>query len=302
MKEVLRSYCNSLKIEYVGIAPPGPYDDFGKVWKKQIGKGYISGFEEKDYGRRTDPRLILEDTKSVIVCLFPYYTGTKVEANLSKYVYGKDYHIIIKEKLKAIGEFLETKIDDFHYKAYVDAGPLNERYLAYKAGLGFRGVNGNIINDKYGSYVFIGYILNNYSFEADKPDERNCMKCYKCIKNCPGQCILGDSTINPLKCKSYLTQKKGILNTDEVEIFRKTTLIWGCDVCQDVCPHNRQAEETIIDEFKENLVYKVDCNEIKQISHREFEKKYKDRAFSWRGKKVLKRNCETVFEGANNKK
>jgi len=291
MKKELVGFCKANDIEYMGIASTGPYEDLGHVWKKQIYKGHLIGFEEKEFEKIIDPTLTMPNVKSIIVCLFPYYVGTFEGANLSKYVYSFDYHIIIKKKLEIICEYLNKNIEDFDYKTYADTGPLNDRYLAYKAGLGFRGINGHIINNKYGSYVFIGYILNNYPFEPDKPDDRICMKCYKCIDNCPGQCITGDGTINPLKCKSYLTQKKGELELREIDILRKNPLIWGCDACQDVCPHNKNIAKTPIEEFRTNLIYNIECKEINNISHKNFEKKYGNRAFSWRGKKVLKRNC-----------
>ncbi len=296
MKEELISFCNSINIEYVGIAPPGPYYDFEKVWRRQIERGHISGLEEKDFERRINPSLTLEDVKSVIVCLFPYYTGNAEGANLSKYAYGMDYHIIVKEKLEAIGRFLDRRIEGFHYKAFVDAGPLSDRYLAYKAGLGFWGINNHIITDKYGSYVFIGYILNNYPFEADRPQGRTCLKCFNCVRSCPGQCILGDFTIDPLRCKSYITQKKEELNDEDIGILKKHRLVWGCDVCQDVCPHNQKVEKTIMEEFKKNLIYSVDCEELSRISNKEFIRRYGNRAFGWRGRKVLLRSCKILRE------
>ncbi|HCJ58512.1 MAG TPA: tRNA epoxyqueuosine(34) reductase QueG [Clostridiaceae bacterium] len=296
MKEELIRFCNSINIEYVGIAPPGPYYDCEKVWRRQIERGHISGLEEKDFERRIYPSLTLEDVESIIVCLFPYYTGNAEGANLSKYAYSIDYHIIVKEKLEAIGRFLDRRIEGFHYKAFVDAGPLSDRYLAYKAGLGFWGINNHIITDKYGSYVFIGYILNNYPFEADRPQGRTCLKCFNCVRSCPGQCILGDFTIDPLRCKSYITQKKEELNDEDIGILKKHRLVWGCDVCQDVCPHNQKVEKTIMEEFKKNLIYSVDCEELSRISNKEFIRRYGNRAFGWRGRKVLLRSCKILRE------
>ncbi|MDP4088222.1 MAG: tRNA epoxyqueuosine(34) reductase QueG [Bacillota bacterium] len=294
MKEKLISFCSSINIEYIGIAPPGPYYDFEKIWREQIEKGHITGFEEAEIEKRVYPSLTLEDVKSVIVCLFPYFTGNMEDSNLSKYAYSKDYHIITAEKLEAIGRFLSENMEGFHYKAFADTGPLSDRYLAYNAGLGFWGINSHIITDKYGSYVFIGYILNNYPFEADKPQERTCYQCFNCVRKCPGQCILGDFTIDPLRCKSYITQKKRDLSDQDAAILKKHNLIWGCDVCQDVCPHNINVEKTILEEFQENLIYNLDYEELSTISNKEFIRRYKDRAFSWRGRGILVRNHELI--------
>lgn len=294
MKEEVREFCRSINIEYMGIAPTEPFYDFEKVWKRQIDRGYISGFEEKDINKRIYPKLTMENAESIIVCLFPYYIGDIEGANLSKSAFGLDYHLIVKEKLELIGRFLSINIEDFEYKAFVDTGPFSDRYLAYKAGLGFWGINNSIITEQYGSYVFIGYLINNYPFEPDKPMDRTCMKCMECVKKCPGQCILGDFTINPLRCKSYITQKKKELDHEEKEIMNKHSLIWGCDVCQDVCPHNKIVKKTIIKEFQEHVIYHLDYEELCQISNREFMKRYHDRSFSWRGKSVLQRNHEII--------
>lgn len=296
VKKSLIVFCNSIGIENVGIAPAKYYDKFEEIWKRQLDRGFISGFEEKDIEKRLNPKLILEDAKSIIVCLFPYYSGTKEHANLSKYAYSIDYHKVIMKKLESIADFLESNIEGFHYKAFVDNGPLSDRYVAYRAGLGFFGINSHLITDRYGSYVFIGYIINNYPFEPDKPQYRTCCQCFDCVRKCPGQCILGDFTINPLRCKSYITQKKNDLTEEDIEILKKHNLIWGCDVCQDVCPHNKDAQKTTIEEFRENLIYNIDCEELKQISNKEFIRRYGDRSFSWRGKGILIRNHELIHE------
>lgn len=294
MKEKLIAFCKSINIECVGIAPAEPFHDFEQIWKKQIEKGFVSGFEEADINKRVYPELSLKGAKSFIVCLFPYYSGQAPDANLSKSAYSRDYHIIVKNKLELIGKYLESNIEGFKYKAFVDTGPFSDRYLAYRAGLGFFGINNSLINDRYGSYFFIGSLLNNYPFEADKPLNKTCLQCFACVKNCPGRCILGDFTINPLKCRSYISQKKGDLSGEEKEILKKQPMIYGCDVCQDVCPHNREVKKTIIEEFTQDLIYRLDYEELKQMSNKEFMKKYHDRAFAWRGKAVLTRNHDII--------
>jgi epoxyqueuosine reductase len=149
--------------------------------------------------------------------------------------------MIVKDKLEQIGEFLTARILGFKYQAFVDNGPLADRNMAYLSGLGYYGVNAHIITDKYGSYVFIGYIINNYAFEADKPMDRTCIQCGRCVECCPGCAILGNFDINPLRCRSFITQKKGELTEQEENILRKSPLVYGCDICQDVCPWNSKA-------------------------------------------------------------
>lgn len=294
MKDKLIKFCKSINIEHTGIAAAEPYFDFEQAWRSQIEKGHISGFEEKDVARRVYPGLTLADARSVIVCLFPYYQGDSAGANLSKSARSIDYHLIVMNKLQAIAEFLSKNIENFHYKAFVDNGPFSDRYLAYKAGLGFWGINSQLITDQYGSYVFIGYILNNYPFEPDEPQKRTCIQCFECVRRCPGKCIKGDFTINPLRCKSFLTQKKGVLTPDEEDIIKKHELIWGCDVCQDVCPHNKNPRPTAIKEFTEDLLYSIDVEELRSISGKEFKRRYGNRSFGWRGKGVLIRNHEII--------
>jgi len=294
LKTLLKEFCKTINLESVGIAPAKPYLDFARIWQQQIERKYNSGFEEKNFSKRVYPHLTLPAAKSVIVCLFPYFAGTDPEANLAKFAYSLDYHLLIKDKLETIGMFLQKQITGFQYQSFVDNGPFSDRYLAFLAGLGFWGVNNHLICDKYGSYFFIGYILNNYPFPPDSPQEKTCLQCGKCIEACPGQCILGDFTINARRCKSYLTQKKDPLSATEVEIIQKTALIWGCDVCQDVCPHNQNAVKSNLLEFTTNLVTRLDYQELKGLSNRAFKEKYKNRSFSWRGKKILLRNLEII--------
>lgn len=284
------NYCLSLNIEYAGIASIGPYNVLAERWSQRIAEDHVTGFEEKNFDRRIDPKLTMQNAKSIIVCLFPYFIGNNETGNLSKSSLSIDYHTIAKSKLEQIGEFLKNKVPQFEYKAFVDNGPLVDRYLAYLAGLGYFGINSHIITDKYGSYVFIGYIINNYAFEPDKPQDKTCIKCGRCVQSCPGSAILGNFDINPLLCRSYITQKKGDLSEHELEILRKSPLVYGCDICQDVCPHNADVMYTPIIEFSDNIKSNIEYSELKDISNKEFKRRYKDRAFSWRGKGILERN------------
>lgn len=292
MKNELKKICNELGIDSFGIAPIGPYYELREIIEKNCTRGHVTSFEESDVSKRIDPKLTMSNAKSIIVCLFPYAVDYEEGANISNYTYSIDYHIIARKKLAEISDFLSAKIDNFEHKAFVDTGSLPDRHLAHLAGLGYYGINSHIINDKYGSYVFIGYILTNYSFEIDKPINKTCIRCGACVKECPGNAILGDFTINPHRCISYLTQKKGDLTEDEIAVIRKGKLVFGCDICQKVCPHNKTIEQTNMEELKQNLIYRINYDELLTISNKEFKKKYGDRAFSWRGKSILIRNFE----------
>ena len=292
MKHKLLEYCRGIGIEYAGIAGIGPYHDLEGILRDRIEKGHYTGFEEKELERRIDPSLTMKEVKSIILCLFPYFSGCAEDTNISKYTYSIDYHIVAREKLNLIGKFLKDSIRGFEYMSFVDSGPLVDRYLASISGLGFYGINSHIINDKYGSYFFIGYILSNYGFEPDKRDDRTCIRCGECVRRCPGNAILGDFNINPGRCISYITQKKGELSEEEIRILKNNHMVFGCDICQEVCPHNRGAKHTNMKEFKENLIYKLDYDEICGMTNKEFKRKYGDRAFSWRGKGILIRNFE----------
>ena len=176
------------------------------------------------------------------------------------------------------------------FSIHCDTSPLADRYMAYLAGLGFYGKNNCFISPKWGSYVMIGTILTTLEFEPNTPLGQSCMGCNRCITACLGQC-LGHDEFKYDTCKSYLTQKKGDLTNEEETIIRKTPLVFGCDVCQEVCPHNQSIPATPIPEFQRIEPY-IDINELETLTNKEFKAKYGNRAFSWRGKKILMRNQE----------
>ena len=239
---------------------------------------------------RINPFLLMPTAKSVIACLFPYYNGGE-KSNLSLYARGEDYHKVAEKKLNAIADILTE--NGFSARTFCDTGVLCDRHLAYLAGLGFIGKNRFLINDEYGSYTFIGYILTDAELVANAPLDKACISCGKCITACPGG-ALTENGLDSEKCVSYITQKKGELSSFEEEIVRKSGSVWGCDICQTVCPHNNGVKLTEIAEFRTNLIEKLDSDMAE--SNREFKKKYQDRAFSWRGYEIIKRNLKITKE------
>ena len=182
----------------------------------------------------------------------------------------------------------------------VDNGPLDDRGAAFEAGLGFYGQNGMLINPDFGSYFFIGQISHDLDVEPDKPLAQTCLDCGRCERECPGRALRGGK-VDISKCLSEITQKKGELSAEEVNLIKKHKTIWGCDVCQRVCPHNRGLGTTAIPEFMEGRLQSLEHWDVEGLSNSEFKEKYGEYAFSWRGKNPLVRNLE-ILEDNNEQK
>lgn len=228
--------------------------------------------------------------KCAIVCLFPYFDGYH-GGNLSVYAYSKDYHMVIREILSDVCRYIEELSSKCKCEVFADIGPEVDRKLAYNAGLGFYGRNGMLINDRFGSFFFIGYILCDLELEDDVPLNKTCLNCGKCVRNCPGGAL--DKGFDIDKCASHISQKKGELTIQEEEILKKSGLIFGCDMCQKVCPHNSCAGGAMA-EFLTDRIFSVKIEDLENLSNRQFNEKYGDRAFAWRGKGVLIRNLRLL--------
>lgn len=266
----------------VGIVRARRFSELGIILNK---RGRVS-LCEPDTEKRINPFLLMPDAQSIAVCLFSYYNDVKT--NIAEYALGFDYHKVLRNRMENAAAVLTE--NGYKAQIYADTSPLNDRYLAYLAGLGFIGKNGMLINEKYGSMTFIGYILTDCFLGEDKPMDNNvCIGCGKCIKACPGGAIGENNEFDENKCVSFLTQKKGELTDREKGIIKSSGYIWGCDICQRVCPYNSAVPHTSVLEFSE-IIKSLDLPE--SISNKEFMRRYGNRAFAWRGKAVLKRNLE----------
>lgn len=225
-----------------------------------------------------------QNAKSVITYLFPYYLGedSYKELNISKYAVSEDYHTIAGMYLqKAVDEFKESyPHNEFVY--FCDNSPIRERDAAMLCGLGVKGRNGLLINEKYGSFCFIGEIVTDAIVKYSMPEDRTCLNCGACERNCPNG-ALHSFKVDISKCLSDVTQRKKITD-DEALLIKEKGSIWGCDRCQDICPMNKNVKVTPIKEFIDTArpMYKNGDS-------------IEGRAYAWRGESVIKRNFEIKY-------
>lgn len=212
------------------------------------------GYMANHFEKRTNPSLLVEGAHSVISLLYNYSTDKKQtdpEAPvLSKYAYGKDYHFVLKEKMNQLFDFIKVRYPETEGRVFVDSAPVLDRAWARKAGLGWIGKNSNLISRSAGSFVFIGEIILNLELEYNSiPENDFCGSCTRCIDACPTEAILDNRTLDGGKCISYQT----IENKGEVspELSGKlANRVFGCDICQDVCPWNRNVLPHLEPEFE----------------------------------------------------
>lgn len=273
----------------------------GKV--KEIASKILSGKEAFPFGICSFEQIlpclecrakqrIPQDAASVLVCLFPYYTGEHKERNISRYAMVTDYHMIAGEYLNRFCKALQEVFPQNQFEPFTDNSPIREVSAAFHAGLGRRGKNGLILHPKYGSYVFIGEVVTDLVLQPDQPlNPGECIGCRKCQNVCPQGALQSDGSVCLERCRSHITQKKGELTDWEIGQIQDGGLVWGCDICNDVCPMNQEAKVlTPVPEFLESTVAVLDA----QIA----ERLLKTRAYNYRGKKTILRNIQ-LLEGAN---
>ena len=209
-------------------------------WLKNDFHGEMK-YMENHFDKRLDPRLLVDDAKSVISLSYNYYPEEiqrEDSYKIAKYAYGQDYHHVIKGKLKELSVFIQEKIGDVQGRAFVDSAPVMERSWAKKSGLGWTGKHSLILQKQQGSFFFLSELIVDLELDYDTPMTDHCGTCTKCIDACPTQAILPNNTINGSKCISYFTieLKENIPNEFKGKF---DDWMFGCDICQDVCPWNR---------------------------------------------------------------
>lgn len=201
-------------------------------------------YMENHFDKRLDPRLLVDGAKSVISLLLNYYPSEQQNQEsykISKYAYGEDYHFVIKDKLKSLLQLIQEEIGEVNGRVFVDSAPVLDKAWAAKSGLGWVGKNSNLITQKVGSFYFIAELIIDLELEYDTPTTDHCGTCTACIDACPTQAIIQPYVVDGSKCISYFTiELKDNLPQEMKGHFEDW--VFGCDVCQDVCPWNRFAK------------------------------------------------------------
>jgi epoxyqueuosine reductase len=259
LTEKIKSKAHELGFELTGVAPVEPFPelDFYRTW---IEAGYAGEMHylKRGIDKRENISQIVPEAKSVIACGMVYNTvhPLSTEARypdkgwISRYSWGDDYHDILQKKLFELVDYIKSEsTDEFISRLYVDTGPVLDRVYARYAGLGWFGKNTCLINQKLGSWFFLGEIITSLELDYDAIAPDRCGSCNRCIEACPTDAILEPYILDSRKCISYLT----IELRDEIPVeFRKGigNHVYGCDICQDVCPWNRKAATTELESFQ----------------------------------------------------
>lgn len=263
------------------------------------------GYMARNIEKRLDPRLLYENAKTIIVVLqnyFPKETQKDLNAPvISKYAYGTDYHFVMKDKLKELLQFIQEKIQPCNGRPFVDSAPVLERVWAQKAGLGWIAKNSNLISVEHGSFFFIGELILDIELPYDntKVVQDHCGNCTRCIDACPTKAIVANRVVDARKCISYQTiEIKGEL--DEQLKGQFNNRVFGCDICQDVCPWNLKAKTHNEPNFTPHpKLMELTSNNWHQIEKPLFNELFENSAVKRTGYKGLKRNLDFLNNTPN---
>jgi epoxyqueuosine reductase len=235
----------SIGFDQCGIAKAVPLQEDARRLEKWLSNGRHGEMKylENHFELRTDPTKLVPGAKSVITLLYNYFPEEKQREDLpkiAKYAYGRDYHLVIREKLHEFLLRLREKLGNIEGRGFVDSAPVLERTWAYRSGLGWIGKNGNLINRKKGSFFFLATLITDLDLSPDTPYLQDyCGTCTKCIDACPTDAIMPNKELNASKCISYYTIELKSKNLPDQLKTQSENWIFGCDICQDVCPWNR---------------------------------------------------------------
>lgn len=302
LTEKIKQQASSLGFDLIGIAPADPHAHLS-FYDQWLAKGYAGtmGYLERGRDKRSNPQWVLEGAQTLICCGLNYYRGQPKSTEhsdpergwIARYAWGEDYHEVFLEKLKKLEEFIRTEEPNAKLKSYVDTGPILERSYAASAGLGWVGKNSCLISKEIGSFFFIGEILTDLPLIPDEATFDHCGSCTRCLDACPTQ-ALTSYELDATKCISYLM----IEHRGEIKEELRDKIghhLVGCDICQEVCPWNREppiSQEKSFDPRPGNFHPSLET--LEKLTPEEFSSRFRGSAVKrvkWEG---LQRNVELI--------
>jgi len=301
----IRPLAEEVGLPEIAATDASPFDDLARPLADYEARGR-TGFEWADAAERMDPRFWLPEAKSIVTAALPYLTEegarrmrehprSEIRGQTSCYVYGEDYHRVLSDRLTALAGRIGNLVGrEIRYRVAVDTSPLVDRRVAERSGLGWIGKNGMLFSPRYGSYVFLGALLIDVEIEdalhLPPAIGKHCGDCDLCMRACPTQAFVAPGELKATACLSYVTQMKGIIP----RAYRKPLgrRVWGCDVCQQVCPLNRDrahAEDPVFTPDAEAAY--PDLVRLLGMSNRQFLRAYGRSAMAWRGVRTMQRNA-----------
>jgi len=308
IKTIIKTKSKELGFSDLKVAKYKILKDEIKNYNKWIqeGKNATMGWMERNIEKKADVRQILPETKSIITLSYNYFTGNihpkeiqNDSGKISRYAWGSDYHDIVIEKLKLLENEIKLLLPEAVNKSYIDTGPTLDKQWAIHSGLGWQGKNSLIISKKYGSYFFIGLIFTSVDLPADEIVKDYCGTCTKCITACPTNAIIDDKIVDSRKCISFWTiEAKPDLDIP-IEIAENShNWIYGCDICQEVCPWNRHkpqiSDEILFRSRIENGIISKDV--IENMKQEDFSKKFSKSPIKRLKLAGLKRNSIQILK------
>jgi len=252
---IIKTTAQNLGFNFCGIARAEFLSEEAPRLEQWLNQGYQGKMQylENYFDIRLDPTKLMDGAKSVVTLLYNYYPAEDLASpdsyKIAKYAYGKDYHFVIKKKLRSLLDQVREEVGDIHGRAFVDSAPILERVWAKKSGLGWVGKNSLLLNKQQGSFFFIAILLLDIELVYDHPVADHCGTCTRCLDACPTDAIVQPYVVDGSKCISYFTiELKEEIPTEVKGKFEDW--IFGCDICQDVCPWNRHAQPHREPEFE----------------------------------------------------